>query len=165
MSTFVGCRGPPLSVSNCLFSKFETEENQVKKSLITITYTLANGHSIQIDVSPEVAAVLDETERKTLALLKQDKRHLHLYGYVEGESESSLSYQQEDVADLITRLEEYDRLRHAIYQLTEPQRRRIKAYFFSGLSVEKIAAIEGVCHQSVSESIRSALKKLRSLMN
>jgi len=130
--------------------------------LITITYTLFNGHSIQIDVSPEVAALLDETDRKTLALLKQDKRHLDLYGYTEGETENPVSCQQEDIADLIEQRDEYKRLHHAINQLTEPQRRRIKAHFFDELSFVEIAAIEEVDESAVRRSIQAGLKKLKS---
>lgn len=134
----------------------------MKNPLITITYTLFNGQSIQIDVSPEVAAVLDETDRKMLALLKQDKRHLDLYGYTEGETEPPVSCQQENIVDLIEQRDEYNRLHYAINQLTEPQRRRIKAHFFDELSFVKIAAIEEVDESAVRRSIGAGLKKLKS---
>ncbi len=47
---------------------------------------------------------------------------------------------------------------------TPAQRRRIRAYFFDGMTLEKIAMREGVSKQSVSISIQAALQNLRKYL-
>ena len=131
------------------------------KTVVTVTYTLADGRSIEIEVAPGVALALEETDRKTRALLQQDKRHLDLAGYVEGETETALFAPHQDVADIVDRLETYAQLHKAIGTLPEKQRRRVKAYFFDGLTCRQIADVEGVRHQSISKSINQALHTLK----
>lgn len=55
-----------------------------------------------------------------------------------------------------------ERLDEALSNLTETQQRRIRARYLSGMTIQGIAASEGVSVSVVSESIRSGLKKLRT---
>lgn len=55
-----------------------------------------------------------------------------------------------------------ERLDEALSNLTETQQRRIRARYLSGMTMQDIAAGEGVSVSVVSESIRSGLKKLRT---
>lgn len=55
-----------------------------------------------------------------------------------------------------------ERLGEALSCLTETQQRRIRARYLSGMTIQRIAASEGVSVSVVSESIRSGLKKLRT---
>ena len=55
-----------------------------------------------------------------------------------------------------------ERLEEALSNLTETQQRRIRARYLSGMTIQGIAASEGVSVSVVSESIRSGLKKLRT---
>lgn len=55
-----------------------------------------------------------------------------------------------------------ERLDEALSNLTETQQRRIRARYMSGMTIQGIAASEGVSVSVVSESIRSGLKKLRT---
>lgn len=55
-----------------------------------------------------------------------------------------------------------ERLDEALSRLTETQQRRIRARYLSGMTIQDIAAGEGVSVSVVSESIRSGLKKLRT---
>lgn len=57
-----------------------------------------------------------------------------------------------------------ERLDEALSNLTETQQRRIRARYLSGMTIQGIAASEGVSVSVVSESIRSGLKKLRTYM-
>lgn len=55
-----------------------------------------------------------------------------------------------------------ERLEEALSCLTPTQQRRIRARYLSGMTIQGIAASEGVSVSVVSESIRSGLKKLRT---
>lgn len=133
-------------------------------SLVTITYTLADGQAVEVEVSAEVAAALRETDLKERALQKQDKRHIAMRGFAEGITENYASLIGEDVADTFERMEECAVLHQVIECLPEVQRRRVKAYFFDELSLEEIAESEHVRLQSVHESIQSAVAKLKKLL-
>lgn len=52
-----------------------------------------------------------------------------------------------------------ERLEEALSHLTPTQQRRIRVRYLSGMTVQGIAASEGVSVSVVSESIRSGLKK------
>jgi len=62
--------------------------------------------------------------------------------------------------ELILRLEQ-ERLPELIAKLPEVQRRRLVAYFYSGLTYQEIGQIEGVHHSVVLRSVVSALKTLK----
>lgn len=54
-------------------------------------------------------------------------------------------------------------LYEAISQLTEIQRRRLFARYIEGKKVREIAEAEGVAGSVVSESVASAIRKLRKI--
>lgn len=72
--------------------------------------------------------------------------------------EEILMEQEEERFFLLT----LERLEEALSNLTETQQRRIRARYLSGMTIQGIAASEGVSVSVVSESIRSGLKKLRT---
>ena len=55
-----------------------------------------------------------------------------------------------------------ERLEEALSHLTPTQQRRIRARYLSGMTMQDIAASEGVSVSVVSVSIRDGLKKLRT---
>lgn len=56
---------------------------------------------------------------------------------------------------------EAKRFKEALNSLTESQRRRVKLYFFDGLTYEAIGRMEGCKYQTIQESIALALKKIK----
>lgn len=65
--------------------------------------------------------------------------------------------------------EERELLRRALLAgldscLTRVQSRRVRLYYFHGMSEERIAELEGARQQSVSESLESARKKLKKFL-
>lgn len=55
-------------------------------------------------------------------------------------------------------------LHRALTKLTDSQRRRIKAYYFDGKTIEEIAKEENVVVSSVHEGITAGLKKLKKIL-
>ncbi len=54
-------------------------------------------------------------------------------------------------------------LRSAINELPEIQRRRLKLYYFEGLTYEEIAALEGCSHPAVMKSVSAALQRMKKI--
>ena len=133
------------------------------KPTVGITYKLANGKQISIDVSIEVQEVLEETDRKLRSQGRQDRRRLNFVENVD-EIEGVHKQHQEDTADTVVRIENYNRLYAAIEKLSDVNRRRVFLYFFCGLKCREIAFIENVPHSTVTRSLRRAREKLKGYL-
>ena len=131
---------------------------------ITISYTLADGMSIQVSVPIGVAQVLEETDRNLRSQGRKDRRYRYFSEYTDGEIEFAADFCQDSVSDIVDKLETNAQLHKAISMLSETQQRRLKAYFFEGLNTYEIAAKEGIRHQAVSAGIRLALKNLKKIL-
>lgn len=57
-----------------------------------------------------------------------------------------------------------EKVHNAIGMLPEVQKRRIKMYFFDGMTYEEIAAREKCKHPAVVKSVKAALDKLKNIL-
>ena len=73
----------------------------MEQTLVTVEYKPVNGKRISVEVSPEVKEALEETDRKLRSQGRQDRRHLDLREYIDGVSDTTDIYPQEDIADLV----------------------------------------------------------------
>jgi DNA-directed RNA polymerase specialized sigma subunit len=133
------------------------------KPFVAITYKLANGSKICVEVSTLVKELLEQSDRQIRSQRRQDRRHLDFAVHTDEDLASSLLPAYEDTADLLERMERDARLYEAICKLTEVQQRRLRLYYFNGLSYSQIAKREGVNHRTVMDTIEQALKRLRKL--
>ena len=128
-----------------------------------ILYTLADGKRICLEVSIEVKELLEQSDRQIRSQRRQDRRR-HTE-YVESLIDTTTVLTQEDLADLVDRMDSYRRLHAAIGKLSETQRRRLALCFFGDFTYRQIAALENVSFCAVSLSIKQALEKLRMLIS
>jgi len=133
------------------------------KPLVKISYKLANGSQICVEVSTSVQELLEQSDRQIRSQRRQDRRHLDFKVSTDGNSDSPLLPTYEDTADLLERMERDARLHKAVGKLTEVQERRLRLYYFEGMTYSQIARIEGVSHRAVIYSIEQALKQLQKL--
>ena len=133
------------------------------KPLVTITYKLANGSQICVEVSTSVQELLEQSDRQIRSQRRQDRRHLDFAVQTDDDFESSLLPAHEDTADLLERMERESLLHEAIGKLTEVQQRRLRLYYFGGLTYSQIARLEGKNYRSVIDSINQAIKRLGKL--
>jgi DNA-directed RNA polymerase specialized sigma subunit, sigma24 homolog len=131
------------------------------KSLVTIQYKTADGKRICVEVSTAVRDLLEQTDRQIRSQGRKDRRYLDKREYIDGLTDTTIVCPDEDIADLVCRLDSYERLHEAIETLSEVQRRRIMLYYFDDLSYRQIAVPEGVSSASVAESIIGTVKKLK----
>lgn len=118
-------------------------------------------YEIELEVDVAVAEVLEKSDKKLLALEKQDRRHLDSSGYVEGETEPNMLHHQRGLEDLAIELMNKRQLYTEIQQLPPIQRRRVSAYYLKGMTYQQIAAKEHAALSSVYESINMGLQNLR----
>ena len=97
---------------------------------------------------------------------KQFKRHeakLSFDGYdddvlIDGRSAEQAVARFEDMMDIVC-------LRSAWQQLTRTQRRRMRMYYFEGLTLSRIADSEGVGYKTIWESISASKKKIKDFLD
>ena len=133
------------------------------KPLVTIKYKTADGNEICVEVSTSVQELLEQSDRQIRSQRRQDRRHLDFAVQTDDDFESSLLPAHEDTADLLERMERDSLLHEAIGKLTEVQQRRLRLYYFGGLTYSQIARLEGKNYRSVIDSINQAIKRLGKL--
>ena len=90
----------------------------------------------------------------------RDIRHGDIDGYVEGNTENLIrNYVNFSAECEFNKKIDSSLLEQAIKHLNENQKRRIKLYYFQGITYREIADIEGVSDMSIHESINGAIKK------
>lgn len=134
------------------------------KPLVTIKYKTANGSEICVEVSTPVKELLEQSSRQIQSQRRQDRRHLDYVDYIDGLTDTAMRNPQEDIADLVIRMESYQRLHTAINQLSDIQRRRLTLNFIDNLTHRQIAEIEGVDQAAIGRSIKRALNQLCKLL-
>ena len=137
----------------------------MEQTLITVEYKPVNGKRISVEVSPEVKEVLEQTDRKLRSQGRQDRRHLDLREYIDGVSDTTDIYPQEDIADIIIRMDRYSQLYAAMKTLTARQQRRVRLYFFEGLTYRRIGEMEGVGFKTIHDSVSHAIQKMRKYID
>lgn len=134
------------------------------KTFVTIKYKTANGNKICVEVSTSVKELLEQSDRQIRSQRRQDRRHLNYVDFIDDVADTTMMNPQEDIADLVIRMESYQRLHAAINQLSDIQRRRLMLYFIDNLTYRQIADIEGVHQAVIGRSIKRALNQLRKLI-
>ena len=131
------------------------------KPLVTITYKLASGSKINVEVSTSVKEELEQSDRKIRSQRRQDRRYLDKEDFIDGLTDAAMRYPQEtDAADLVMKMESYRQLYEAVNELPEAQRRRLLLHFVDNLTHRRIAELEGVSQAAISRSIERAKKQL-----
>ncbi|WP_444659770.1 RNA polymerase sigma factor [Caproiciproducens sp. R2] len=134
------------------------------KPLVTITYKIANGNRICVEVSTSVKELLEQSDRQIRSQRRQDRRHLDYMDFIDDLSGAFINDPQADAADLVIRMESYRQLYTAIGQLPETQRRRLLLHFMDNLTYYQIASLEGVNPVAISHSIKRALIHLQKYL-
>jgi len=117
----------------------------------------------------EISRLLYETfnafELDDLAYLNVVDRHIEHSEIWESSLHERSIQKTESVEDVVFRNIQIERLHKAISELPEIQRRRLKYYYFDGLTYDQIAKLEKCKHPAVIKSIKAALKKLKKLLS
>ena len=131
------------------------------KAFVTIKYKTAEGKRISVEVTTAVRDLLAQTDRKIRSQGRQDRRYLDKEEYIDGLTDTTTVCPGEDIADLVYRMDSYERLYAQIDKLPEVQRRRLRLYYNDELTCRQIAELENVHHTTIARSLKSAISFLR----
>ena len=116
-----------------------------------IIWKFADGTVSEVEVSEEIAAVIQDSRRHEENLARKERRHSFSLDAIDYEGSE---YGYEEIDNLIAS-EETAEIRAALSHLTDKQRRRLLMYA-NGLSYQKISAIEKADPKSIYECIEGA---------
>ena len=115
-----------------------------------------------IEVSEEVAEALRASVRYEAAYQRRLTRHKAQYSLdCEDGIEYSACLHEPTPQEILERKEQFIRLWNALNSLPELQGRRIDAHLILGLSIKEIALAEGVHKESVRQSIKRGLERMK----
>lgn len=115
-----------------------------------------------IEVSDEIAEALRASVRSEGAYQRRLSRHKAQYSLdCDDGIEYSACLHEPTPQELLERVEQFIRLWNALNSLPEIQGRRIDAHIILGKSIKEIAEAEGVHEESVRQSIKRGLDRMK----
>ena len=136
-----------------------------EKDIVEIKYRLADGEIKEIKVSQAIAEVFVEDKRRKKRHAMRKYRHGHnadLEKVLRIRATVRLDETPDSIDETVEEGEFQALIMAAIDALTPTQKRRVMLRYFMEMKLEDIARIENVSIQSISESLESALKRMKS---
>ena len=119
-------------------------------------------HDEYIEVSDEVAAELKADKLYEAAHQRRTTRNKAQYSLdCDDGIEYSACLHEPTPQELLERMETFLRLWNALNSLPEIQGRRIDAHIILGKSIKEIAEAEGVHEESIRQSIKRGLERMK----
>ena len=116
------------------------------------------------EITEELYDAFNSFELEELSYLNVWDRHMEQSEIWESTLNERAVEVQESVEDIVIRNLQNEKVHRAIDMLPEVQRRRVKMYFFDGMTYEEIAAKEKCKHPAVVKSVKAALEKLKNIL-
>ena len=132
--------------------------------LVTAIFKLADGKRVRLEMPADVWELLEQSERQIRSQRRQDRRYLIYTDSIDEIEDAVVTAAQDDVADLLIKMDSYRRLHAAMDKLPKELRRRVYLYYYCGLTIREIARIDKVHHSTVSRSLKQALAALKTHM-
>ena len=115
-----------------------------------------------IEVADEVAEALTASRRQEAAYVERARYNKAYYSLdCDDGIEYSACLHEPTPQELLERMELFIRLWNALNSLPEIQGRRIDAHIILGKSIKEIAEVEGVHEESVRQSIKRGLERMK----
>lgn len=119
-----------------------------------------------IEVSDEVAEELQADKRFEAAYAERVRYNKAFYSLdCDDGIEYSACLHEPTPQELLDRVELFVRLWNALNSLPEIQGRRIDAHIILGISIKEIAEADGVHEESVRQSIKRGLERMKKLFD
>ena len=132
--------------------------------IYTVSFKDVKGNIQIVEINKEIYDCLDKFELNDLSEMNEFDRHIeHSYIY-ENKINDRAFIKTESVEDIVENKIISDKLKKAIDELSVIQRKRIKMYYFEGLSQNEIAEVEGVSLRAVQYTLNEAISELRKIL-
>lgn len=119
----------------------------------------------EMEIQKDLFDMLNRFELDDLSILNEWDRHIEHFEQTEKSLNRRACYKAELVEDTVLRNIEYEQLHQAISMLTETQQRRLKLYYFRGLTYKRISEMEGCSISAVGGSISAAIENIKKILS
>ena len=136
--------------------------SEKEKNIYKVTFSKEK-KTISVDITEEIFNELDEFEKEDARQIQEIARHNELNTVTEATLNKRAFNKPESIDDIVIKNINNEKLQKELDKLTKEQRRRILLYYDYQLTMEEIATIEGCSKQSIQESIKWGIKKLKKI--
>lgn len=116
------------------------------------------------EVSKELFELFNQFELDDLAEMNEADRHYEQSELTDETLHLRAVTPQMTAEDMIFQSLDNQKLHEAIAILPEVQRRRVRMYFFDGMTLEEIASFENCKYQQIQKSIERAKQKIKKFL-
>lgn len=135
--------------------------SEKEKNIYKVTFSKEK-KTISVDITEEILMNLTNLKRGRRQI-QEIARHNELNTVTEATLNKRAFNKPESIDDIVIKNINNEKLQKALDKLTKEQRRRILLYYDYQLTMEEIATIEGCSKQSIQESIKWGIKKLKKI--
>lgn len=132
--------------------------------IYTVSFKDSLGKLKRVEVTEEVFNLLDKFELEDLSEMNEFDNHIEHSELTETTLHNRLKNKPSLLEDEILNKLYCEGVFSLLNELPELQRKRIKMYYFSNMTLDEIAKIEGTTHQAISKSINNGIRKLQKLV-
>lgn len=119
----------------------------------------------KIEIDKQIYEAYIESKRAYKKIKNQKTRHEENSEQTEISLYSKALIKQKSVEDEVQEKIEREKIKRAKSILTKTQKRRMELYIEEGMSLGKIAQIEGVGKSKIDKSIAQGIKKIKKFLN
>ena len=121
----------------------------------------SQGTPVEVEIEESLYSTLIDFSRQDMRMAKEYCRHIEHSELSEEVMNRRALDKGGGVEDEVLRNIQNELLHKAIAVLPVVQQRRVRLYFFVGLTYEQIGEMEGCSHVAVMKSVKAALKKIQ----
>lgn len=134
------------------------------KNIYRVNFKDNKGNLNAVEISVDIYKAMDKFELEDISQMHQFERHIEHSELFEGTLNERAMYKPIALEDIVENTIINEELRRAIDSLSEIQKRRIKLYYFDGLTQQEIANREGTSLRAVQYTLNSAINELKKIL-
>ena len=135
-----------------------------EKNIYKVSFKDNRGNLNVVEISVDVYKAMDKFELEDISQMHKFERHIEHSELYEGTLNERAVDKPISLEDIVENTIINEEIRKAIDSLSEIQKRRIKLYYFEGLTQQEIANKEGASLRAVQYTLNSAMNELKKIL-
>lgn len=135
-----------------------------KRNRYLICFKDGKGNNQEIEVDEKIFREFDKFELNDLSEMNEYDNHIEHSEIFENNLNDRAMDKPLDVAEVVENNIINEELRNAIDKLSAIQKRRIRMYYFDGLTQKEIAEKEGSSLRAIQYTLNSAINELKEIL-
>lgn len=138
--------------------------NIEEMEIYMVSFKDSKGKNQNIEISKELYDIFDRFELDDLSEMNEYDNHIEHSEVYDNNLNERAMYKPISVEEIVENNIINEEIKTAIDELSDVQKRRIKMYYFEGLTQQEIANKEGTSLRAVQYTLNSAINKLKKIL-